>query len=140
MDFIFQDFASAYADPKGYQLAETLSPNFPPDTLKIIWKSTNHHDAKSYIRRNLQSSSPPMKLSREEIDCWADIYLHYWKAVGQILAVQKEILPTSGKVGDHSIMASRLCVLLLPKWDCSHLHVPKHVNVVSWSEVSKRLS
>ncbi|ROV96363.1 hypothetical protein VPNG_09049 [Cytospora leucostoma] len=92
MDFIFQDFSTAIAEGNGYQLAQTLSPELPPETLKIIWKSTNHHDAKGYIRRNLKNVSSPLRLAADELDAWTDVYLAYWKAAGAILAVQREIV------------------------------------------------
>ncbi|KAL1882234.1 COP9 signalosome (CSN) subunit [Diaporthe australafricana] len=92
MDFIFQDFSTATAEGNGYQLAQTLSPELPAETLKIIWKSTNHSDAKSYIRRNLKNGSSPLKFSNQEIDAWTDVYLSYWTAVGAVLAVQGDII------------------------------------------------
>lgn len=92
MDFIFQDFSTATAEGNGYQLAQTLSPELPAETLKIIWKSTNHNDARSYIRRNLKNVSSPLKVSNQEIDAWTDVFLSYWTAVGAILAVQGDII------------------------------------------------
>ncbi|KAI7786676.1 cop9 signalosome complex subunit 12 [Diaporthe eres] len=92
MDFIFQDFSIATAEGNGYQLAQTLSPELPAETLKIIWKSTNHNDARGYIRRNLKNGSSPLKVSNQEIDAWTDVYLSYWTAVGAILAVQGDII------------------------------------------------
>lgn len=92
MDFIFQDFSTATAEGNGYQLAQTLSPELPAETLKIIWKSTNHNDARGYIRRNLKNGSSPLKVTNQEIDAWTDVYLSYWTAVGAILAVQGDII------------------------------------------------
>ncbi|KAK7738053.1 COP9 signalosome (CSN) subunit [Diaporthe eres] len=92
MDFIFQDFSTATAEGNGYQLSQTLSPELPAETLKIIWKSTNHNDARGYIRRNLKNGSSPLKVSNQEIDAWTDVYLSYWTAVGAILAVQGDII------------------------------------------------
>lgn len=92
MDFIFQDFSTATAEGNGYQLAQTLSPELPAETLKIIWNSTNHNDARGYIRRNLKNVSSPLKVSNQEIDAWTDVFLSYWTAVGAILAVQGDII------------------------------------------------
>ena len=102
MDFIFQDFGTAF-DPTckrpGYILSETLSPDLVPETLQIIWRSTNYHDARSFIRRNLNNSLPhKVKLSKDELDGWADIYLSYWKTAGEILAVQGQGGAPGGKV------------------------------------------
>lgn len=101
MDFIFQDFGTAF-DPTckrpGYILSETLSPDLVPETLQIIWRSTNYHDARSFIRRNLNNSLPhKVKLSKDELDGWADIYLSYWKTAGEILAVQGQGGAPGGK-------------------------------------------
>lgn len=113
MDFIFQDFGSAFdrsCKSPGYTLAETLSPDLAPETMQIIWRSTNYHDARSYIRRNLNNSLPhKVKLSKDELDGWADIYFSYWKTAGEILGVQGQGGAPDGKVSE------RQQVSLLPR-------------------------
>ncbi|KAJ9131991.1 Protein CSN12 [Pleurostoma richardsiae] len=88
MDFIFQDFGAAIANYNGHLLGQSLSPELPPETLDIIWRSTNYHDAHGFIRRNLQSSASTVRLSQQELEGWTQVYLHYWKTVGEILAIQ----------------------------------------------------
>lgn len=95
MDFIFQDFSTAFAENNGYQLGQTLSPELPPETLKIIWKSTNHHQARDYIRRNLKRGAD---ISKQELDGWTDVFHQYWLCVGAVLAVQQEVV-APGNVG-----------------------------------------
>lgn len=89
MDFIFQDFSAAFEENNGYRLAQTLSPELPPETLRIIWKSTNHHQARDYIRRNLKRGTD---ISKQELEAWADVFHQYWLTAGAILAVQREIV------------------------------------------------
>lgn len=91
MDFIFADFGSAFAAENGYELAQCLSPAVQTETLKMIWKSTNHHQAKQYLKRNLQHET---KLDKKELEAWTEVFYHYWVAVGAILAVQGDVIAT----------------------------------------------
>lgn len=89
MDFVFSDFGSAFKTANGYELAQSLSPAVERDTLKMIWKATNHHQAKDYLRRNLKRET---HISNKELDAWTEVFYHYWLAVGAILAVQGEVI------------------------------------------------
>lgn len=89
MDFIFADFGSAFNTANGYELAQTLTPALETETLKIIWKATNHHQARQYLRRNLQRE---IHLDKKELEGWTDVFHNYWLAVGAILAAQGDII------------------------------------------------
>ncbi|PSR94195.1 protein CSN12 [Coniella lustricola] len=89
MDFIFQEFGSAFKSGNGYELARTLSPEQGTDLLKIIWKATNHHQAKDYLRRNLKRET---SISKQELDAWIDVFHCYWLTAGAILAAQGDIV------------------------------------------------
>lgn len=89
MDFVFSDFGSAFKTVNGYELAQSLSPAVERDTLKMIWKATNHHQAKDYLRRNLKRET---HIPNKELDAWTEVFYHYWLAVGAILAVQGDII------------------------------------------------
>lgn len=97
MDIIFTDFSSAFKTGNGYELARSLSPEQEKGYLKMIWKATNHHQAKDFLRRNLKRGND---ISKQELDAWTDVYYHYWLAVGAILAVQGDII-APGTVGTH---------------------------------------
>lgn len=89
MDIVFGAFRGSHLAGKGYQLSETLLPVAPsnqPDRLYAFYRSTNAANVKDDIRHNvLYGSSSSLKLSTEEGNAWVDVYVAYWKAVGEIL-------------------------------------------------------
>lgn len=89
MDIVFGLFRDAHLTGKGYQLSETLSPVAPanhPDRLYGFYLSTNAANVQKDIRYNvLYDSTTSLKLSTEEGNSWVEVYVAYWKAVGEIL-------------------------------------------------------
>jgi hypothetical protein len=90
MDQVFKEFKDAYERGDGYGLAMTLSPINPPsqpDRLYTFFRSTNAASAiQDFKYRILYDNSTSFKLSRDEGNCWVDIYFAYWKTVGEILS------------------------------------------------------
>ncbi|KAH6999877.1 hypothetical protein EDB80DRAFT_725658 [Ilyonectria destructans] len=90
MNDLFHDFAQAHAGQNGYQLAQTLSPVAPPgqpNRLKAIWQSTNFHSVKGDIKHFIKTNtSHRQKLDHTEANGWGEVYMAYWKAIGEILA------------------------------------------------------
>ncbi|KAI4281218.1 MAG: hypothetical protein L6R35_005697, partial [Caloplaca aegaea] len=89
MDTIFQTFHQAQYQGSGPDLATTLTPIAPPHDptlLRRFHKSSNvfsiHKDIESYIR------IPQCHLSKAESTAWIDIYVAYWKAIGEILRAE----------------------------------------------------
>ncbi|KAK3695286.1 protein CSN12 [Podospora appendiculata] len=96
MNSMLQDFGEALADRNGYQLAKTLSPSLPNETLRAIFKSCNAHDVKLMLQRGIQRGFPGMnKNSSDEVQAWVEVYHCYWKTIGEILAIQDSA--TNGK-------------------------------------------
>ncbi|KAN0094062.1 hypothetical protein V8E51_017246 [Hyaloscypha variabilis] len=89
MDPIFDDFRKAYEEGNGYDLSMTLSPVDPddqPDRLYKFFRSTNFAQVKKDLQyRILYDNATPFKLPAEEGNGWVEVYLAYWKAVGEIL-------------------------------------------------------
>lgn len=115
MDFIFEEVGAAFRTSNGYELARTLSPEQETDYLRLIWKATNHHQAKDYLRRNLKTET---KVSKQELDAWTDVFYHYWLTAGTILAVGGDViapgtvsLPTAGHVSERADL-----LLQQPSW------------------------
>src|SRR5665213_1299650 len=90
MDAIFRDFGTAQYTGNGYVLSRTLTPELSRRELQSIWKSTNDHDAKGFIRRGLQNGNSSSSVSGDELQGWVEVYLAYWKAVGEILLVDEQ--------------------------------------------------
>ncbi|KAL9022235.1 MAG: hypothetical protein Q9185_000635 [Variospora sp. 1 TL-2023] len=89
MDTIFQTFHQSQYQGSGPDLATTLTPIAPPHDptlLRRFHKNSNvfsiHKDIESYIR------IPQCHLSKAESTAWIDIYVAYWKAVGEILRAE----------------------------------------------------
>jgi hypothetical protein len=89
MDRFIDEFKLAYSNGDGYGLSMTLSPlDTPsqPNRLSSFYRSTNAASAvKDFKYRILYDNSNPFKLSKEEGNGWVDVYLAYWKVVGEIL-------------------------------------------------------
>lgn len=86
MDTLIRTFSNAQSSREGYHLAQTLSPDLPQQQLQAIWKSCGHHDAQNVIKRGIQNSTSGFeKLPKDEVQGWTDVYLAYWKAIGELL-------------------------------------------------------
>ena len=120
MDALFESFRRAYEEGNGYELSMTLSPIDPdnePDRLYRFFRSTNFAAVKKDLQyRILYDNANPFKLPVEEGNGWVDVYLAYWKAVGEIL--NAENAPESNS------KVSRLSFryyLRVHAWTLSHL-------------------
>ncbi|KAK0618411.1 protein CSN12 [Bombardia bombarda] len=89
MESLFLDFGAAQMRKRGYELSNTLSPNLDTVRLRAVWNSCDADDVKSVVRRYIQNStSGPEKLVQEEVQGWTEVFAAYWKAVGELLAIQ----------------------------------------------------
>lgn len=92
MDTIFSPFRGAHLNYNGYQLSETLLPGTSSaqvDQLRAFYRSTNAANVKNDIRYNiLYDSTTSLKLSTEEGNAWVEVYVAFWKAVGEILKAE----------------------------------------------------
>ncbi|EPE30762.1 hypothetical protein GLAREA_03729 [Glarea lozoyensis ATCC 20868] len=88
MDLIFGDFRKFYEVGDGYGLAQTLSPISPPsqpERLRNFYRSTNFQNVqKDFKYQILYDNSAPFKLPADEGNGWVEVYVAYWKAVGEI--------------------------------------------------------
>lgn len=96
MQSISEEFGTAFANSNGWNLSSTLSPVPPkddPDRLRLYWQSTNHYAVKQDIKHFLlEGLSGRVSLTNHDskvvIGGWVEVYTAYWKAVGEILAVE----------------------------------------------------
>lgn len=109
MESLSQRFAAAYVSMQGYGLAQTLSPIAPPndpDRLRAIFLSTNHYGVKDDVGHFLveavtSSSRYSRKSIQKEMEGWTEVFAAYWKAVGEILAVDRDSI-MNGRVSKHN--------------------------------------
>lgn len=107
MDPIFDDFIRAYTDGNGYDLSLTLSPIAPPNQpnrLRAFYRSTNFASVqKDFQYRILWDNSKDFQIDPEEGSGWVEIFVAYWKAVGEIVNAE-EAARTNTKVGEMSFV------------------------------------
>ncbi|KAI2604388.1 PCI domain-containing protein [Hypoxylon fragiforme] len=90
MDSLIYDFKTAFTGMKGDQLAETLHPDVHtyPNKLLAVWGRGDLRDVTADLNFLFYQDPSRPRLSQEETTGWFEIYLAYWKAVGEILAVE----------------------------------------------------
>ncbi|KAI1875163.1 hypothetical protein JX265_004221 [Neoarthrinium moseri] len=91
MDALIKEFRAAYAAERGNDLAKTLTPDLTesPDRLLAIWNSGGPQSIKDDLKfLFFRDKSAQLRMSREEGEGWQEIYFTYWKALGEILAVE----------------------------------------------------
>lgn len=91
MDSVFHTFRAAHESGNGYELSMTLSPVAPtsdPDHLRKFFRSTNFSQAPREIKNRVTDRSTAFSLPGDETNGWAEVYLAYWKAVGEILKAE----------------------------------------------------
>ncbi|KAL9595574.1 MAG: hypothetical protein Q9219_006370 [cf. Caloplaca sp. 3 TL-2023] len=89
MEAIFTTFHQAQYQGSGPLLASTLSPIPPshdPLLLRRFHQDSNVFSIKSDIQRYVKI--PTSHLPKPESNAWIDIYVAYWKAIGEILRAE----------------------------------------------------
>ena len=97
MENVLQIFKHAHHIRSGPLLATTLDPVAPPQDpqrwLKFF-KCTNSSSVSQNIRSSILSlTTPEPRPSKSENNAWIDVYVSYWKAVGEILAAENASRP-----------------------------------------------
>ncbi|KAI1430833.1 PCI domain-containing protein [Xylaria sp. CBS 124048] len=92
MDGLIHQFRSAYATTNGEQLAETLNPDTQAHSAKLraIWGVGDVRSMTSDLDFLFHQDQARLdiRLSKDESTGWHAIYTAYWKALGEILAVE----------------------------------------------------
>lgn len=101
MDSVFRDFRRAHLDRSGPLLATTITPIAPPEDLnrlRRIFSVSNAFTIQQEIRSGLLAhTNTELRFSKPEGNAWVDVYVAYWKAVGEIIALEENL--KSGWVG-----------------------------------------
>ena len=94
MEVLFRDYHQAVEEGSGDLLAATISPIAPQhylNRLESIWQSTNYAAAENDVGFGLTKTAlGSLKYPNPEINLWTDIYVAYWKAIGEIIFVQDQ--------------------------------------------------
>lgn len=90
MQAALEPFRRAYQQQHAFGVAATFAPAAPRDNpaqLYDFYKSTNEHFVETEIRSAISYRSPG--LSKKESNAWTEIYVSYWRAVGEILKAEE---------------------------------------------------
>lgn len=105
---------TAHVTGNGYQLSETLLPlntTSQPDRLYAFYHSTNAAKVLQDVRYHvLYDKSAGFHISQAAGKAWIDVYVAYWKAVGEILRAEEAIKSGSVVRHDHSYFPA--CIIL----------------------------
>lgn len=92
MEVIFRNFKQAQLVGSGPLLSTTITPTPPPtdpDRLNNFYRGSNSFSIQSDVRYGiLHHANTDVRFSKAEGTAWVEVYVAYWKAVGEILAVE----------------------------------------------------
>ena len=87
MDELFRNFRQAIQSSDGYALAATVTPKNPPNDpgrLNSFYRASNSSDIQTDVRYATIYNSD-VKLSKAEGNAWLEVFVGYWKAIGELL-------------------------------------------------------
>ncbi|KAH6669511.1 hypothetical protein B0J14DRAFT_121361 [Halenospora varia] len=89
MEAVISEFKRAYKEGDGYGLSQSFSPIAPdsqPQRLYNFFRSSNFANVQKDVKYEiLHSNAGGFKFSSEEGNGWVEVFVAYWKAVGEIL-------------------------------------------------------
>ena len=90
MEVLFRDFEQAQLIGLGPLLATTITPIAPPDDphrLQYFFRAANSFSIQSVIRDGISlHATSEIRFLKPERNAWVDVYVAYWKAIGEIIA------------------------------------------------------
>jgi len=93
MEMVFRDFKQAQLMGSGPLLSTTITPIAPPadpDRLNTFYRGSNSFSIQSDIRYGiLHHANTDVRFSKTEGTAWVEVYVAYWKAVGELLATEE---------------------------------------------------
>lgn len=91
MESVFNDFKRAIEAGDGYGVAATISPVPPPSDpgrLYSFHRSTNSYSVQTDFRYAIVYNND-MQLNKMEGNSWVDVFVAYWKAIGELLLAEE---------------------------------------------------
>ena len=92
MDILFRTFRDAHVSGSGPLLATTITPvALPgsPNQLRTFYNGSSSFSIASDIRSGiLAHSNTDVRFLKPEGNTWADLYVAFWKAIGELLDVE----------------------------------------------------
>jgi len=91
MEAVFNDFKQALDAQNGYALASTISPIAPAHDagrLYSFYRSSNAFSIQTDVRYAIIYNND-VHLTKAEGTAWLEVFVAYWKAIGEILAAEE---------------------------------------------------
>ena len=91
MEALFRDFGQSQLSGSGHLLSTTITPVAPlhdPNRLREFYSSSTTFDLLTNIRYMVLEHGKDVGMSKSESSAWVDVYIAYWKAVGEVLAIE----------------------------------------------------
>ena len=102
MDVVFEDFQQAHMLRSGPLLATTITPTAPlddPTRLRRFFNSSSTFAIQQDIRAGLLAhSNTELRFTKPEGTAWVDVYVAYWKAIGELLALSDGLRESYAKL------------------------------------------
>ncbi|KAF2435464.1 COP9 signalosome complex subunit 12 [Tothia fuscella] len=89
MEAILGLFREAVAEENGHKLAQAITPVAPPDDagrLYAFHRALNVHNIQADLRNEIIYKNS-VRLARTETNAWIEVFTCYWRAIGELLAV-----------------------------------------------------
>jgi hypothetical protein len=93
MESVTALFREAYENENGYKLAESITPVAPSvDAARLytFHRSVNAMSVQSELRNSIIYKTEA-RFTKAEQSAWIELYTAYWKAVGELLAVEEAL-------------------------------------------------
>jgi len=91
MEAVFKDFKDALEAENGYAIASTITPIAPrndPGRLYTFYRASNAYSIQADVKYAIIYNND-IKLHKQEGNAWLDVFVAYWKVVGEILAAEE---------------------------------------------------
>ena len=102
MDIVFRDFQQAHLIGSGPLLSTTIIPVAPPNDprrLHNLFSTSSSFSIQQDIRFGILShANTELRFSKPEGNAWVDVYVAYWKAIGELIATEDASKADWGKV------------------------------------------
>ncbi|KAI4135919.1 MAG: hypothetical protein LQ347_000255 [Umbilicaria vellea] len=94
MDIVFRDFKQAQLVASGPLLSTTITPISPPEDPNRLQKfhaASSSFSIQQDVRYSiLHHDNTDARFSKSEGHAWVEVYVAYWKAIGEIIAVSPD--------------------------------------------------
>jgi hypothetical protein len=100
MDAVLAIFREAYAEENGYKLSESITPVPPANDAGLLYgfyRSTSAYELQGDLKAGILYKSD-LRLQQQEAKAWIELYTAYWRAIGELLAVEESM--NQGKSAD----------------------------------------